>query len=232
MVDFKLPGFNTRNSPSVSEPTAETAVSQAEKTTSIKAEFAELLKMVVWFLLLFLVLKSFVIEGYEVQGPSMEPTLCNNERILVFKLPHKLSQWIPGYQPIHPGDIVVFERTEDAGKRYVKRVVAEGGPRQSGNTVSATDQSDSDAPTVSLRIEDGVVYINNQRVEETYLPPDVQENFDWSDRAELAQGQYYVMGDNRRVSKDSRVFGPVDDEKLIGKAVLRFWPLSRFGLLR
>jgi signal peptidase I len=48
----------------------------------------------------------------------------------------------------------------------------------------------------------------------------------------LKAGQYYVMGDNRPVSKDSRIIGPVDDSKIIGKAVLRFWPLSRFGLLR
>ena len=66
------------------------------KPANIKAEFTELVKMVVWFLVLFFFLKWAVIEGYEVQGPSMEPTLWNNERILVFKLPHKLSQWVPG----------------------------------------------------------------------------------------------------------------------------------------
>lgn len=207
-------------------------MSEPTKPANIKAEFAELVKMVVWFLVLFFVLKIFVIEGYEVQGPSMEPTLWNNERILVFKLPHKLSRAFPGYQPIKPGDIVVFERTEDAGKRYVKRVIAEGPPREGGNKVDAQGREEAGPPPVSLRIEKGRVFVNNQRVEESYLPVEIEESFDDSDRADLKAGQYYVMGDHRSVSKDSRVFGAVDDEKMIGKAVLRFWPLSRFGLLK
>lgn len=213
----------------MSEPTPETP---ATKPANIKAEFAELVKMVVWFLVLFFALKFFVIEGYEVQGPSMEPTLWNNERILVFKLPHKISQLIPGYQPIKPGNIVVFERTEDQGKRYVKRVVAEGVPRKNDNTVDAQGRNDSGPPTVKLLIEDGKVFVDNQRVMESYLPVEIEESFDDSDRAELQPGEYYVMGDHRSVSKDSRVFGPIDDDKVIGKAVLRFWPLSRFGLLK
>ena len=213
----------------MSEPTPE---SPTGKPANIKTEFAELVKMVVWFLVLFFFLKWMVVEGYEVQGPSMEPTLWNNERILVFKLPHKISRVFPGYQPIKPGDIVVFERTEDAGKRYVKRVVAEGLPRQNGNTVGAQGREDPGPPAVSLRIERGKVFVNNQRVEESYLPVEIEESFDDSDRAELKAGQYYVMGDHRSVSKDSRVFGTVEDEKMIGKAVLRFWPLGRFGLLK
>jgi len=208
------------------------AAASPEKPANIKAELAEVVKMVVWFLLLFVLLKSFVIEGYEVQGPSMEPTLWNNERILVFKLPHQISKYFPSYQPIKPGDIVVFERTEDAGKRYVKRVIAEGLPVDNANKVDARGTEDTGPAPVSLRIEKGRVFVNNQRVEEDYLPVDIEEGFDSSDRADLKPGQYYVMGDNRPVSKDSRVFGAVEDEKMIGRAVLRFWPLSRFGLLR
>ena len=81
----------------MSEPTPE---APAAKPANIKAEFTELVKMVVWFLVLFFFLKWTVIEGYEVQGPSMEPTLWNNERILVFKLPHYLSRAFTSYQPI------------------------------------------------------------------------------------------------------------------------------------
>ena len=217
----------------MSEPTPDTpAVAASEKPANIKAELAEVIKMVVWFLVLFLCLKMFVIEGYEVQGPSMEPTLWNNERILVFKFSHQLSKLFPSFQPIKPGDIVVFERTEDAGKRYVKRVVAEGLPADNANKVAAHGNDETGPESVSLRIEKGRVFVNNQRIEEKYLPLDIEEGFDSSDRADLKPGQYYVMGDNRPVSKDSRVFGAVEDEKMIGKAVLRFWPLSRFGLLR
>ncbi|HRI88924.1 MAG TPA: signal peptidase I [Candidatus Hydrogenedentes bacterium] len=217
----------------MSEPTPDIALEgAAAKPANIKGEVGEVVKLVVWFLALFFVLKAFVIEGYEVQGPSMEPTLQNDERILVFKLSHKISKWVSGYQPIQPGDIVVFERTEDAGKRYVKRVIAEGLPRQSGNTVDAHGQDESGPPSVSLRIEDGRLFVNNQFIEESYLPDEKRDGFNDSDRAELKQGQYYVMGDNRGVSKDSRAFGPIEDPKIIGKAVFRFWPLSRFGLLK
>ncbi|GMU93739.1 MAG: signal peptidase I [Candidatus Hydrogenedentota bacterium] len=204
-----------------------------EKPANIKTEAVELIKLVAWFLLLFFALKYFVIEGYEVQGPSMEPTLWNNERILVFKLPHKLSQLgiLPGYDAVTEGDIVVFERTEDGRKRYVKRVIAKG-PDIDSNTVGAVGPDDLDPVPVSVRIEDGTVYVNNRRIEESYLTPDTAKTFSWSGKAELNAGQYYVMGDNRSVSKDSRIIGPVDDNKIIGKAVLRFWPLSRFGLLR
>jgi signal peptidase I len=213
----------------VSEPTPETP---PVKPANVKAEFTELVKMVVWFLVLFFVLKWAVIEGYEVQGPSMEPTLWNNERILVFKLPHNISRLFSSYQPIQPGDIVVFKRPEDNNKRYVKRVVAEGLPRESSNTVDAQGREDSGPKTVSLRIERGKVFVNNQRFEESYLPVEIEESFDDTDRADLKPGEYYVMGDHRSVSKDSRVFGPINDDKVIGKAILRFWPLSRFGLLK
>jgi signal peptidase I len=213
----------------VSEPPPEAPTG---KPANIKAEFTELVKMVVWFLVLFFFLKWTVIEGYEVQGPSMEPTLWNNERILVFKLPHYLSRAFTGYQPIKPGDIVVFERPEDGDKRYVKRIIAEGPARQRRNTVDAQGRDDRGPAPVSLRIERGKLFVNNQRVEESYLPVEIEESFDDSDRAELKAGQYYVMGDHRSVSKDSRVFGVIEDEKVIGKAVLRFWPLSRFGLLK
>ncbi|MDZ4860851.1 MAG: signal peptidase I [Candidatus Hydrogenedentes bacterium] len=216
----------------MSEPTPNTSSAPLDRPANIKGEVTELIKMVVWFLALFFILKVFVIEGYEVQGPSMEPTLQNNERILVFKLPHKISTWWHGYQPIEAGDIVVFERTEDAGKRYVKRVIAGGLPRIHGNTVDAQVQEDTGPPPVSLRIEEGRVFINNQFIEEDYLPDQKRADFNDSDRADLKRGQYYVMGDNRGVSKDSRAFGAIEDPKIIGKAVFRFWPLSRFGFLK
>ena len=110
------------------EPVESYDVDQPE--ANAKREVREFVKMIAWFLLLFFTLKTFVIEGYEVQGPSMEPTLVDKERILVFKLPHKLSQWGPfsGIDAIGTGDIIVFDSRDDADKRYVKRVIAHGGP--------------------------------------------------------------------------------------------------------
>lgn len=229
--------MNESEGPKHSPPAGGSAVRQ-----EVKREIVEFAKMVAWFLVLFFILRSYVIEGYEVQGPSMIPTLHDRERILVFKLPHELSQFrLFGFQPfggleaLHAGDVVVFQSLDDPGKRYVKRVIAKGPHSEGGNTVDARQQengSPEGEEAVPVRIARGRVYVNNKRVREEYLNPDETPSEETFREVRVKPGYYYVMGDNRSVSKDSRVFGPIDDGYVVGKAVLRFWPLSKFGLVR
>lgn len=199
----------------------------------VKHELYELVKMVALFLLLFWGIKSFVVEGYEVQGESMTPTLIERERILVFKLPNRLSQFslFQGMRPVDPGDIVVFD-SDEQHKRYVKRVIAAGPVGEPGNLVNAR-QRDELAPVqpyVHLEYRSGRVFVDDIPLEEEYLPDNQRHSRDHIIQ-DIGPGEYFVMGDHRSVSKDSRSFGPINNKQIVGRAVLRFWPLSKFGFI-
>lgn len=193
-----------------------------------KREMVEFVKMVVWFLLLFLVLRGFVIEGYEVQGPSMEPSLYEQERILVFKLG---QHWpFSGFLGTRPGDIVVFDSPDDRGKRYVKRVIAMGPEERSGNMVRAGRDGEPETG-VRLRLRDTAIYVNDRKLDQSYLAENALSSEE--DReVVIGPDEYFVMGDNRNISKDSRNFGAVGEDLVIGRALLRFWPLDRFGFIK
>jgi signal peptidase I len=213
-----------------------TLSSELEPRQEMKRDVTELVKMVVLFLLVFWGLKAFVIEGYEVQGDSMIPTLEDRERILVLKLPTMIADlpFIGGFQPMNDGDIVVFESSVENNKRYIKRIIAQGPPlAESGNTVDAREvHKDQPAPdSVQVIFDKGSVFVNNRRLDEPYLVSEEQHSPDVRDPVYLGAGEYYVLGDHRSVSKDSRSFEAVNESQIIGRAVLRIWPLSSFGLL-
>lgn len=205
---------------------------QEQTRQDARREFIDLIKLALVFLVVFWVMKSFVIEGYEVQGDSMAPTLEDRDRILVFKLPHQLSR-LPVFDrmpPFRPSDMIVFDG--EGGKRYIKRIVA----LNPGLPVGVADATDHQAVgagqhEVKVEFDHGVVRVNNWQIDESaYLPETARTDRDHDVRM-LLPGEYYVMGDHRQVSRDSRSFGPINDAQIVGRAVLRFWPLHKFGLL-
>ncbi len=203
-----------------------------QKKQEAKREFVELIKLAAVFLVIFWIMKSFVIEGYEVQGESMAPTLNDRDRILVFKLPHELSKLalFSRIEAFEESNIIVFEG--EGRKRYVKRVIARN-PRTPGKIVDAqrVDVGDGAESLVKVEFDHGKVRVNNWQIDESaYLQPEAQETKD-KDLCLLHPGEYYVLGDHRQVSKDSRSFHAISDEQILGRAVLRFWPLKSFGLL-
>lgn len=147
--------------------------------------------------LVFLLARVFV-QNYQVDGPSMTPTLLNSQFILVNKADYYL------HSP-QRGDVIVFKYPLDPSRDFVKRVI--GVP---GDTVSIT--------------ADGVVAVNGVRLSEPYTND--LTNLNGPELVTLKAGQYFVLGDNRGDSSDSRVWGPVPLADIIGKAELVYWPVS------
>lgn len=147
---------------------------------------------------------TFVGQPFRVQGTSMQPLLSDGERILV-------NKFIYRFQPIERGDVVVFWWPRDPGISFVKRVVARSGD------------------LVELR--HGSLYVNSQPVDESYLAAQYRDQDDIPPH-EVAPGFYYVLGDHRNGSNDSRSWGEVPEKYIYGRAAFRFWPFSRFGRIR
>jgi signal peptidase I len=163
----------------------------------------EWIGLVVLALIIALLIKAFLFQAFYIPSESMVPTLQVHDRVLVNKLSYKLH-------PVHRGDIVVFKAPPDSDPGIddlVKRVV--GLP---GDTVSG---------------KGGHVYINGEQLKEPYLPAGVTTS--GFAPVKVPDNSYWVMGDNRDNSKDSRVFGVITKGKIVGRVFLRIWPLSRFG---
>jgi signal peptidase I len=163
--------------------------------------------IIVVALLVALAIKTFLFQAFYIPSESMEPTLKPGDRVLVNKLSYQLH-------PIHRGDIVVFKRPPgEAGdptiKDLIKRVIG--------------------LPGDTIEQRNGRVFINNRELDEPYLPPDTITTTLPSHV--VAPGQYFVMGDNRINSKDSRFIGAIPGSLIVGRAFVRVWPLSSVGLL-
>ncbi len=145
----------------------------------------------------------FVIQPVKVEGTSMQPQLVDQERIFV-------NRFIYRFKDIRRGDIVVFWYPKDRTKSFIKRVVG--------------------IPGDEVEIRDGSVYINGTRVNEPYLKPEFRDHRTFR-KMVVPGGQYFVLGDHRNSSNDSRSWGCVAQSLIYGKAVFSYWPFSRLGLV-
>jgi signal peptidase I len=150
---------------------------------------------------LFIIL--FVYQPVKVEGGSMEPGLEDQERIFINKLVYRI-------EAIGRGDIIVFRYPRDLRKNFIKRVIAVSGDR--------------------IRISRGRVYVNGQLIQEPYVPEQYQDSRSAAEIT-IPADSYFVMGDHRTMSNDSREFGPVSRDLIYGKAVFGYWPLERLGVL-
>src|SRR5467141_77264 len=181
------------------------AAKQPRTTTgaSLLRELAEVLVLAV--ILYFGI--SFAVQTVHVEGLSMFATLDDNDYLIADKIDYRLH-------PPERGDIIILRPPTDDSKDFIKRIIA--------------------LPGEKLLIRDGVVYINGHRLNEPYLPEAWTANTSWdqcgnSDGCVMAQDKYFVMGDNRNRSQDSRIFGPIGRDRIDGRAWFRIWPVDHFG---
>ena len=144
---------------------------------------------------------TFVAQAFRVQGTSMLPLLEDGERIIV-------NKFIYRFHPIERGDVVVFWYPRDPSVSFIKRVVA--------------------LPGDTVEIRNGLLSVNGQKVREEYLADRFRDN-DTFPPTEVVKGYYFVLGDHRNSSNDSRSWGEVPEKYIYGRAVFRFWPLGKIG---
>ena len=145
----------------------------------------------------------FLYQPVKVEGTSMMPGLTDQERIFINKFVYKI-------EPISRGDVIVFRYPLDPTKSYIKRVIAVAGEH--------------------VRIDDGILYVNDRRVNEHYVPTDYEDTRTYPETT-VPAGAYFVLGDHRNLSNDSRDFGPVPEHLIYGKAVFAYWPMDKVGTL-
>jgi signal peptidase I len=152
---------------------------------------------------LALIIIVFLYQPVKVEGTSMAPLLSDQERIFINKFVYR-------FEPIQRGDVVVFWYPVDPSKSFIKRVVG--------------------LPGESVEIRQGVVYVNGKAIPEPYVPPQYEDLSDYGPKV-VPDDSFFVMGDHRISSNDSRVFGAVQSRYIYGRAVFAYWPVDHFGSL-
>ncbi len=173
----------------------------------IGAFFLDTLETVVVALAVFVICYLFIFQIHAISGASMEPNFHNSERIMTDKVSYRFS--LP-----QRGDVIIFRAPKEREKDYVKRIIG--------------------LPGEKVKIVDNNVYVNDLPFKEAYLEnPNITSpgaflppNQDFV----VPNGEYFVMGDNRSHSSDSREWGTVVRGDIIGKVLLRIWPPTEFGL--
>jgi signal peptidase I len=146
----------------------------------------------------------FLYVPVKVEGTSMMPLLDDQERIFVNKFVYR-------FEAVERGDIVVFRYPRDPSTSYIKRIIGVAGDR--------------------VRIDEGQVFLNGRPLIEDYVPPEFADDSSYPEIT-VPKGYYFVLGDHRNMSRDSRVIGPIEEHFIYGKAVFGYWPVEKLGRVR
>jgi signal peptidase I len=182
---------------------------EAASRNSLWSEGRLLFRDLVFALMIAALVVVFIVQPVKVEGTSMLPRLHDGERIFVNKLIYYDEySWAP---KVDRGDIVVFWFPDDPSKSYIKRVVG--------------------LPGDTIEMRDGTVQVNGSQIDEKYLDPSLNVSPRSHTPVYVRPNYYFVMGDNRDNSSDSRSWGLVPKKYVYGKALLRYWPLSAASVI-
>jgi len=177
------------------------------KKQDSKEEIIDFVKTIIIAAAVMLFVRFFIVQPFVVKGSSMEPNFYEKDYLIVNEISYR-------FNAPKRGDIIVFKYQEGNKKEYlIKRIVG--------------------LPGESVVIKDGKVYVKNSDgqllLEEPYLPIDRETKGEMTE--EIKEGNFFVLGDNRPVSLDSRYFGQISGSKIVGKVLLRGFPFNKFGLI-
>lgn len=163
--------------------------------------FWELLKAFILAMVIIVPIRYFLVQPFFVRGASMEPNYQDSEYLIVDQLSYR-------FREPQRGDVIVFRYPQDESQFFIKRIVG--------------------LPNETIRIDDGHVFVNGrtQLDERGYLSSDVRTGGQME--STLQEGEYFVLGDNREASSDSRSWGPVQKKEIMGRTWIRAWPFTRF----
>lgn len=172
------------------------------------AFFLDIVEVIVFAVAIFLFLYLLVLQPHKIKGASMEPSFPNGEYLLTDKVKYRFGE-------PERGDVVVFKAPLGDGDEYIKRIIG--------------------LPGDNVSVQNGKVYLNRQELIEDYIPeisPTYGGNFlEENEVFTVPEGNYFVLGDNRPHSSDSRSFGPITKDKITGRAWVVYWPLSNMGIV-
>src|SRR5580704_7350550 len=180
------------------------AVAANQTRASTGSSFVRELAEVILLAVILYIGISFAVQAVHVEGLSMFATLDNNDYLIADKIDYRL------HAP-QRGDIIILRPPTDNSKDFIKRIIALPGER--------------------ILISNGIVYINGHKLDEPYLPEAWTQLDNWGgpDGTVVPPNSYFVMGDNRNRSQDSRIFGFIGRDRIDGRAWFRIWPLNHFG---
>lgn len=163
----------------------------------------ELLESIIVAVVLAFIIRYFLFQPFYIPSGSMEPTLQVGDRIIVNKLLYRFST-------PKRGDIMVFKYPVNPNRDFIKRVIG--------------------LPGETIQIKDSKVYIDGKILEQPFLPPDLKYDHNFGP-ARVGENQYFMMGDNRNNSEDSRFWGSLPEQNIVGKAMFIYWPYNRIRQL-